>query len=126
MAFTALLVFGSMVHETANCSPTCLAHAEGTVNFDGEPIPTSEKTKRAHKLNGNRAPKRVAARRNASIAGATSEPAAQSITHLARSFGCQIEIISSSWAPSLAWPASPAHRTRLILSSRSSGRLVAK
>ena len=31
MAFTALLAFGSMVHETANCSPTCLPHAEGTV-----------------------------------------------------------------------------------------------
>src|SRR6266446_6685528 len=46
--------------------------------------------------------------------------------HLARSFGCEIEIISSSWAPSLAWPAAVARRTRIILSSRSSGRLVAK
>src|SRR5258706_14681205 len=84
MAFTALLVFGSMVHETANCSPTCLAHAEGTVNFDREPIPLCEKPKRAHRLNGNRVPKRVAARRNASIAGATSQPAAQSVTPLSK------------------------------------------
>jgi len=60
------------------------ATADGNTNFDGEPIPTSEKTKHAHKLNGNRVPKRVAARRNASIAGATTQPAAQSVTPLSK------------------------------------------
>jgi hypothetical protein len=46
--------------------------------------------------------------------------------HLAKSFGCEIEIISSWWAPSLAWPAVAAPRTRIISSSHNSMHLDAK
>src|SRR5258707_7220098 len=64
-----------------DCKP---ATADGNANFDGEPIPPSEKPKHARKLNGNRVPRRGAARRNASIAGATSQPHAQSVTPLGK------------------------------------------
>src|SRR5260370_6471102 len=47
-------------------------------------------------------------------------------SRLAKSFGYEIEIISSSWAPSLALPAVAAHRTRTILSSHNNVHLDAK
>ena len=102
------------------------ATADGNTNFDGEPIPTSEKQ------NTHTSSMAIACQSESQPAEMHQLPAQlpslprSPSPHLARSFGCEIEIISSSWAPSLAWPAAVARRTRIILSSRSSGRLVAK
>jgi len=60
------------------------ATVDGSANLDREPIRTSEKPKHAPKLNGNRVPKRGAARRNASIVGAISQTPAKSVTPLSK------------------------------------------
>lgn len=58
--------------------------ADGNTNFDREPIPANKKAKPGRKLNGNRVPKRGAARQNASVADAISQAPAQLVTPLSK------------------------------------------
>jgi hypothetical protein len=68
------------------------ATANGRVGSDREPIPASEKSKPARKLNGSRVPRRAAENENGSVV--TSEaPASSPLPRSANRFGCGTGII---------------------------------